>query len=431
MRAMAALAKKKDSLSKDLIWNLTGQFVYLFGLWLITVLTTNLIGYEAQGILALALAASNICSAVASYFLRLQYAADIEERFSDTDYILTRFILTGISVGICFVYCLALQYSWTVIGIIMLYYVYKVLEYLSDIYHGCMLRHKKLYLGGMTSAAKGILSAGIFAGVAMWTHSLVYGILAMNAVALLILVADVFLCRKVFGFRIAWDSFHAKTFGRILVICFPLMILLVCSNTLPSLPRIFFEKMYSKQELGYYASIANIAVLIQTAATSIVSPLVPKISKAYKTGDTKGFLKIDGIIIGGLIALVGLACIVIAFAGEWALVLIYKEEIRPYAYTFLPAIVAAGSTAMVILVTQILGAMEKRVLATISVAIGVGICAAISYPLCLNLYMNGMSVALIIAQGATSLIGIAFILIYRKPKNPMLEESVEQKAEEE
>lgn len=414
--------KAKTNFGKDVIWNLIGQFAYLFGLWLITVLTTRYAGYEAQGVLSLALVASNICMSFANYYLRLQYAADIENKYADSDYVTARFTLTAISALICFVYCLVLQYSWAVLGSIMLYYVYKIFEMLSDIYQGVLQRHGKLYIGGYTMTAKGVLSVGAFAVITMLTHDLNLGLLGLAIIGGLIFALDVLLTRKKTTFRINWRAYSIKKVWSLVVLCFPLFILLFCSNVLPSLPRIFFEKMYSKQELGYYASIANIAVLIQTAAVAIMMPLVPKISELYKTGQTKKFLKFDGVIIAALVALSGLACLLVYFLGDWALKLVYGDEIGPYTYTFIWAIVATAMTAFVTIVTQILGAMEKRFWATIAMLVGTGICAALSYPLCRDEYMNGISFSLIIAEGVTVVLCLVFIFLCRKNKAPLMDD---------
>ena len=416
---MSDVIKKKTSLGKDVIWNLVGQFAYLFGLWLITVLTTRLVGYEAQGVLSLALVASNICMSFGNYYLRLQYASDINGRFSDSDYVIARFGLTAVSFLICFVYALILRYEWPVILSIMLYYVYKVFELLSDIYQGVLQRHGKLYVGGMTLTAKGILSVGIFALTAALTHSLNLALVAIAVVAAAIFVLDILLTRRFTSFRLDWRSFQFKTFFTLIGLCFPLFILLLCCNVLPSLPRIFFEKIYDKTQLGYYASIANIAVLIQTAASAIMLPLVPRISELYKKGEDKRLIKFSFGIVIACVALGLLATVLVYFLGDWALRLLYGEEIGPYTYTFLWAVVAAVMTALVTITTQVLGGMERRFFATIAMLVGTALCAGLSYPLCRDQYMNGISFSLIIAEGVTVLLAIAFIWFFRKPKAVM------------
>ena len=407
---------QQAKIKKDVIWNLIGQFAYLFGLWLVTVLTTKFIGFEAQGILSLALVAGNICTSFANYYLRLQYASDIHGRFRDGDYVFARFFLTFVSLAICIGYCFALQYSLATILSILLFYVYKVFEMLSDIYQGVLQRHGKLYLGGYTMTGKGILSVGVFLLLAKFTANLNYALIGIAVVAGLAFAIDVIMTKKVTGFSFGLKMFDWKMLRRLLILCFPLFLLHLACNVLPSLPRIFFEKIYDQTQLGYYASIANIAVLIQTAASAAMIPLVPKFSKLYSEEKTSPFLKFCGAVIGVWVALGGIACIVVHFAGDWALKLVYGDEIAPYTYTFLLTTVAAITTALVIVVTQILGAMERRFWATISVGAGTILCAAISYTLCVNLYMNGISLALIISEGLATVVALVAIFVFRKNK---------------
>ena len=412
---------KQNTIRKDVVWNLIGQFSYLFGLWVITMLTTKFIGFEAQGVLSLALVAGNICTSVANYYLRLQYASDIYGRFKDGDYVFARFALTLISFVVCVGYCFALQYSLATILSIMLFYVYKAFEMLSDIYQGVLQRHGKLYLGGYTMTAKGILSVGVFLLIAKLTANLDFALIGIAVVAAAIFVIDVLLTKKVAGFAFKTNMFQWGALRKLLVLCFPLFLLHLGCNVLPSLPRIFFEKIYDQTQLGYYASIANIAVLIQTAASAAMIPLVPRISKLYSEGKTASFLKFCGVVMGIWVALGGIACIIVHFAGDWALKLVYGEEIAPYTYTFLLTTVAAIATALVIVATQILGAMEKRLWAALALGIGTVVCAAISYPLCTNQYMNGISLALIISEGVSIIAALMVIWFFRKAPEKQVE----------
>lgn len=401
------------SIKRDLIWNLIGQFTYLFSLWLITILTTRLMGYDKQGILSLALVAANICTAIANYFLRLEYASDLKSRFTDSDYVITRFILTGISAIVCLLYCFALRYSFEIIGCIMLFYVYKVFEMLSDIYMGVEQKYGKLYVGGIVLTAKGVVSVGVFAVLAYATKNFVISLLGLGLCGAAFFVIDVVATRKLTPYKIDLSSYRAKTLGSLLCVCLPLFLLIFLSNTLPSVPRIVFEKIYSHEELGYYASIANIAVLIQTAASAGTIPLVPKISRLYNNGDTNGFLKYVGGFLG-VFALLGLIAIVaVVFLGEWALTLIYGESVQPYAYVFVWVIVATILTAMLAIATQILGAMSHRFLAVIPVLIGTGVSAGLSFPFCTYFYMNGISFSLISGAGAALVISLVFIWLKR------------------
>ena len=73
----------KKHLSKDILWNTIGTFSYMFALWLVSIMTTNFLGYEQAGVFSLCLVASNIATSFGSYYVRVYYASDINKRFSD------------------------------------------------------------------------------------------------------------------------------------------------------------------------------------------------------------------------------------------------------------------------------------------------------------------------------------------------------------
>ena len=108
--------KLESKFSKDIIYNTIGNFVNLFCLWVITLLVARMLDYENAGVLSLAMVAANIVTSLASFSLRIYYAADIERKFSDEDYVWTRAVLDLSSFVVLFIYCLVMHYSWAIIG---------------------------------------------------------------------------------------------------------------------------------------------------------------------------------------------------------------------------------------------------------------------------------------------------------------------------
>ena len=415
--AMTAV-KQSGKIKRDVLWNLIGQFAYLFGIWLLTFLTTRILGYEAQGILSKGLVAATVCMSFGSYYLRLQFAADTEEKFKSNDYVFARLFLLIVSMVICFVYSLVLHFTWFEVGCVILFYSFRALELFSDIHFGVMLRHQRLYVGGISLTVKAAVAVGVYCLVALLTRSLLFSLIAIVIVSATFVAIDIFLTKRVTGYIMNLKEFSWSRIGKLLVVCFPLFILLLCTNLLPSIPRIVFEQQYDTVTFGKYSSIANIAVLIQTAVSAIMMPLVPKISRLYKSGNTKGFLKFSAGVIAFALLLGGVASVMVLLLGNWALELLYGAEILEYASTFIWTIVAATSIALVAIGTSILGAMERRRLATIATLSGVAVCAAVSYPMIQACFMDGISFALIIAESVAFLVCIAFILLNCKKGVP-------------
>lgn len=399
--------------SKDIVWNLFGTFSYMFSLWIISILTMNTLGESGAGVLSLAMIVSNIATSFGSYYVRVYYASDVSKRFSDEDYFFTRMLTNAGGVLIALVFSLAMRYSLATIMSIMLFYLYKVCELFTEIHSGAFQRQGKMYLGSILMGLKGLIVIPFFLVGARLCHSLDIGILLMDAVALLFLPLELLFLKKFTAFHFAWRSFSWRQIGKILRICFPLFLVLLCSNLLPSIPKLLFEKMYGEDLLGFYSSIATISVLIQTAASSVLLPVLPKISLTYLKKRFASFYKLLILIAALVIAMGLLAYVLTLFLGDWALGLFFRDRpVLEYSYTFKATVVAGTFTALFVVLNQILAAVGGGAGLIIGSLAGTLACLGVSYPLCKYAFMNGISYALDIALGLEVAIFLGFILFH-------------------
>ena len=91
------------NLKKDALLNTIGNFSYLGALWLMSVFVVRFGDFEKAGYFSLALTTANIYIALASYTVRLYYAADLNMKFTDSQYFLMRAITTVLSTILCLV----------------------------------------------------------------------------------------------------------------------------------------------------------------------------------------------------------------------------------------------------------------------------------------------------------------------------------------
>ncbi len=120
----------------------------------------------------------------------------------------------------------------------------------------------------------------------------------------------------------------------------PLVLVAVTNNLSISFPKYFLERFYDETVLGYYSSVATPSMIVQVGASTIFIPLITPLADRLKENDKKGFLEIlkkVALVFAGLSVL---ALIVSALFGEWFLVLLFQEEIRPYTYLFVPIIIS-------------------------------------------------------------------------------------------
>ena len=83
---------------KQALYNTLGNLIYLFAQWLLTVITTRISGVEAAGVLTLAISIGNIFYFIQMYGMRSYQAADVDNEFSSSQYLKSRYITTVIGL---------------------------------------------------------------------------------------------------------------------------------------------------------------------------------------------------------------------------------------------------------------------------------------------------------------------------------------------
>lgn len=396
---------------KDALLNTIGNFAYLGALWLMSVLTVRLSGFEDAGYFSLAMTTANIYISLASYTVRLYYAADLNYKFSDNQYILMRVFTTGSSFMLCIVCSLIAGYRGKAIAAIILFYIYKCGEMLSDILFGMLQRKGRLYLSGYTMTFKSVVSLLAFCAILYFSKNIILALAVMAVIAIVVFAfIDYPIAKKYADEKIALRKSDMKSAFELCKICFSLFIVGLCFNVIPSLPRLVFEKMYSTEEFGYYSSISTITVLISTAVNCVLIPLVPKFTTYYQERRKKQMALLTFGCMGIIFA-IGVVCFVGSiFLGEWLLTLLFGEEIAPYVYIFKWVIVATILQSVIICFNDFFVAVERQNILMYGSVFGLVLCVASSIPLCKYHYMYGVTDSLIISQGIEILFFIFFIV---------------------
>ena len=78
------------NVKKQAIINAIGNLVYVAALWVLTVITTRCLGYEANGYLTLAMTISNLSVAVQLFGVRSFQSSDMSFEYSAKDYLFSR-----------------------------------------------------------------------------------------------------------------------------------------------------------------------------------------------------------------------------------------------------------------------------------------------------------------------------------------------------
>lgn len=403
--------KKKSTLA-NIFYNSFGTMFYYGCQWLTTLLVVRLSGFEDAGNYSLALTFTAAFGILALFNTRQYQVSDVIGEYTDQTYIRSRIVAIILAFFICFFGLLCNDYTLYQNAVILLYMLYKCAEAYIDVFHGIDQKNGRMDYICYSYMARGVFMFAGFCGVLYLTKNLVY---AVGTMALVTILTAVFYDRRMAGRFMKPESVKdAQAWKHLMIAMIPLVVVAVTNNLSISLPKYFLERYADATELGYYSSVATPSMIVQVGANTIFVPLITPLADKLKENDRKGFTDILKKVAVVFLVLSVCAVIVSALLGEWFLVLVFKEEIRPYTYLFVPIIL---STLMISINACLFPVCT--VLREIKGQLAVGICGLISSliasVICVKLYgMNGVVIALLITLGIQIIIEVC--CVYRKMK---------------
>ncbi len=401
--------KDKDKCFKrNLLWNAGGNVVYLIAQWLITVLVTVLGGLEDAGILSLAMSISASFQTLALFGIRSFQVSDREGKFSDTAYVGFRAVSCSAALLFCLIFALCNGYSPEVCHAISLFMIFRLAENYSDVLHGIAQNNERLDIAGKSFAVKGVGLLVCFLCGYWISSSLLLGILLMAAFSTLsTLIYDLPAVRHLSDFRLIAPL---REYKLLVKTALPLCIYQFLNALLLSLPKWFLEIQCGNEVLGAYSSIFAPVMLLQAAGIYLYTPFTTVFSRLYGEGYKRKifglFYKISAAILGFFL----LTLVAAVFFGEWALVLVFGDQILPYVDFLMPILIANLAVTYLGFLTML--TVVLRQIKWIVAAFATGTAVLLLTPLAVNLFgANGASYALLLASCVINAMLLCRILI--------------------
>lgn len=338
---------KKDRISMEasIFWNTAGSLVYMVTQWLISIMVVRIAGVSVAGDLSLAMSVNNIFYSLAMFGIRNYQVTDVKGKYNNATYIINRVITCLGATFLCTIYCAVIGYSSAQRGCILLYCAFKMAEAMYDVYAGICQKAWRMDCIGKSWMLKGVVTFAVFGGVLYITDSLLYAILAMAAVSfLIIIVYDIPITGKLEDIRVI--GMENKSF-QLMKECFPLVCYQLLTTAIPTIPRIFMERMLGNYDLGIYSSVAAPTVIVQMGASYIFNPFMTMFAELYMDKKKKEFWD---TFKKCMLAILGLSVVALVggkILGRWGLNLLYGSEVAEYVNLLLPIIVCTILTALV------------------------------------------------------------------------------------
>ena len=396
---MSQTTGKQLSIKSNMLWNSFGSLTNLFCQWLLTVLVVRLSsGFDAAGILAIAMSVANIFAPIAQYRMRSYQVSDTNKETSAGEYIAFRIITILIAFTVSFAYMLIASEPVSYLATLV-YLLYKSVESFIDVLHGVDQQHLRMDFCGRSMALRGVLSLIAFSLVLAIANNLELAIFAMFLSVLPAIVLD---WRNAEQFDSLTPHITVKKTIYLLKSCFPGAVGTSICSAVTSIARQTLSNISGATMLGIYASVCTPVVIVQAGSNYIYSPLLGVFAKHLNQGNKSRFnnllakvtLAMIGLLIAGLIAF--------RIFGRWFLLAVFGEQIASYDYLMYPAIVSVVSCAYCTFLCDLLIASRTMLGVLIGNLIAFALVSALS-PILINLFgPNGTSYAISISYFAAS-----------------------------
>ncbi|MCL2424852.1 MAG: oligosaccharide flippase family protein [Oscillospiraceae bacterium] len=329
----------QNKLVKNSIWNSAGMITYFACQGMLTFVIAWLSDdRENVGNLALALNITNLFTAIALYNVRAFQVSDINDEYTDREYIFTRVITCVSSIIICAAFVFIVDFTFMQRMIIICYMVFRANESFIDVLHGIDQKHWKMEYAGISLAIRGILMLTVFV-IFVWLIDLLPAIIGMAVVTTLVgILYDIPRTKKL----IESTVFSAKKMISLLKRCFPLMIVGAMGIAIPTFARVSIERILGTEAIGAYQIVITPLVVIQICVTMLCTPMMKVMANKLKEKNKTDFVKIFLVLFAVIVGITLVFAVASYFLGEWGLSLIFDESIRPYAYLMPGAAIAGG-----------------------------------------------------------------------------------------
>lgn len=416
---------KKNSEAVNSMYYTIGGMVYYFLIWILSVLIVRISGYEAAGIFAVCMSITSSPAVVALYNMRSFQVSDIHGEYSNKTYINTRILCAAASMVFCLILILIYGYDFHKASIIIAYMVVKACEGLADVYYGIEQMWGRMDLSGISYCVRGFACCVAFTVTLIITDDMFLSMLVMAIASLCCVFGVDRTIRKKYEYQYQpWQREHiGKPALSLLAICTPLCIVGVLNNFTYTVPKIYLESFHGSEIMGFYSSVASPTVVVQLIAQTLFYPQIPELTRLYEDNDRKHYVnKLLRFFALSLILLI-IAVVGAYFLGEYVLVFLYGEEIRPYTYLFVSVIVASYTSAISTVLSYVCTLMRIIVSQSIAGVVGIVSSIALSYGM-IKHASNPMMATMLVIIIATVFYTLAeVVLIAFKVKKMMPKEA--------
>ena len=345
--------------TRDYICNSIGNGAWGMLFPILTIVSTQLVGAEEAGMLAMAMVVGQLLLFVANFGVRTYQVSDVDEMQTFLDYQIHRIITCAIMLVVGLIYIRIRGYDEPMASICLGVFLFRMIDGLADVYEGRLQQKDKLYLAGISQAIRCGLAIVAFSVVLFVTRNLSWASFAMAIGAaasfiLLTLPITLFETER----SLPWS---ANAIRELFINCLPLFLALFLYNLVDSVPKFAIEGALSYDNQLYYNAIYFPAHAILMAVGLVYKPQLVRLANIWANPEQHRRFDIIVLVMLGIIAgVTAVVAIVMNLIGIPLMTIMYGVDFEQFRSLATIMVITGGICAVLDFLYQIITVLREQ-----------------------------------------------------------------------
>jgi len=350
--------KREDSVDrKNFIWNTLGITCNAFTSLFFLILLNRINGIKEAGIFSYTFSVCCLFYVIALYYNRTFQISDVECEYTNNQYITNRLLTSCITLLLCVFFALLNQFDGYKMTVLIALMIYKILDAISDCFHGCIQKKDQLYFVGESLFFKAILGILGFACLDYLFKNVIV------AIGFLILVNAIGLLIEIKKYQSLFNEKYKVSLEKSLDILkktLPLFIFSFLTIYLCNCQKYVLEYYMDENFQTILGIIIMPATMLSLCGQYLISPSLNELSINYSKNKLAEF-KNKLFKINRIFLFLGIVVLIIAyFLGIPVLNIVYSINLTEYKTAFLIIILGAIFYAFSTIFSSCLTLMKKN-----------------------------------------------------------------------
>lgn len=345
------------------LWYPLGMMMFSASSIILLIFITRFFGSVDSGIFAISWAVCQQMYSLGLFGTRNYQIADVENKFSFSQYYSSKFFSAILMLTGCIIYGLVLKLSWPKLLMSFLLTFLMIGEVFADVFAGHLQKMDRNAQIGKSYFFRILLYDLLFIFICLLSNNIFLAIIFSTIVSFSwIWIVDYYYIVKDENSKNKEKVHLTISFKNVLIECIPILLSAFLTNFIINIPKNAIELYSTNQLQAIYNILFTPTSIIALVSSIIFMPMYTKISQDWYKKRYKDFLKkITNVII--FICLFTVVVLIIAyFLGIPVLSFVYNVELAKYKCQFLLLVLSGGIVSISWLLVYLLTVFNRQIL---------------------------------------------------------------------